>query len=327
MANRSLVSFLVLFFALAIPQVHAQTLGVPVYVLANTVTPLTYAISGAMLTIEINENANVTLYGYSGIPSFLPGGNTLLSFGSYIGFQLDIGPTATLTSATLVTSALTASSAALITGAVSAGCLEVDIATQFFSEVFITSYSLGVITVDLPVAGAYIFTAIQLNSPVPTFYNQARALVSDTRAYLDYSESFFINVTAQSSSQLTVTFSETTTYAAPPKMFSLDAYFDITISPQATVAASLEYSYNETLVTSLALNESSLQFGWYDTTSNSWKFDGGAQVNLNGTKVSQPVSHFSVWGVFGSTPVSSANSIMSSYVLLVTLFLVSVQLF
>jgi len=320
-------TFVIAFVFLLQQSLAQQTLGVAVYVIANTPTNLNYGIAGPTLSIEITQSANVTLSGYSAIPSFLPGGSALLSFGSEIGFQLDIGTSATLTSASLTTPALTLASVNLIVGGVTAGCLEVDIATQFFSEVFISSYSLSQITVNLPNAGAYIFVAIQPNSAVPTWYNQARTLTANTKASFDYSESFFLNVTAQASSSVTVTFSSTNSMPQPPNMFSLNAYFDITLSTQTTITGNLEYLYNETLVTMLALNESSLEFGYFDTTSNTWKFDGGAQVSLNFTTLTQPVTHFSVWGVFGSTPRSSANSVASSYVLLITLLLVSVQLF
>jgi hypothetical protein len=130
------------------------SLGLTVQITANTNFTINYGALAPSLIISTNSNANVTLSSFVQLDASasLPQGFVVLSFGAEVGFSLVISPpSAAIISAQLVTPALSVASIALITGSVSAGCLQFDASMKSYSQVFIQSYSLLSNTITVPI--------------------------------------------------------------------------------------------------------------------------------------------------------------------------------
>ena len=67
--------------------------------------------------------------------------------------------------------------------------------------------------------------------------------------------------------------------------------------------------YTDAEVSAAGLDEASLRLAYYNATSGSWqKYDSpNGGVNTTGNYVYAVTNHFSIWGIFGNTPSSTAG--------------------
>jgi len=321
---------LVLLFGL-LGSSKAQTLGQATSVQANTQTNLNYGI--ATLDIELDQNSQVTLSAYASISvsgGLPPGYNSLDFTGSVgVGFTLDISPAnAVVISAQLTTPSLTLAAIGLITGQVTVGCLRFDSNSQTYTEIAAPSYDAleNTITVDLPVAGTYVFVVVNLNAVIPTFYNEIRTIEADVNTTLNYtasaSSTLILTIYTSSSADLNTTFyTSNPTSSSPSGYISADAYFDFNISSQNDLQAILQFTYDANTITQAGIKESTLQFGYFDDTSGKWTFPGNANVNSNTKVITQSTTHFSTWGAFGTSTASSIGVLIPLVVLIIGLLL------
>jgi len=279
------------------------TLGVAVSVLGNTQTTINYGVA-PKLVITTSVDSNVTLDTFAAV-GLLPQGYTSINFGADVGYTLSLSA-GVVVSATLTTPALAASSVLAVNGSARVGVLEVNTAaiTFYYQEVPITTYSATQgITLSLPEAGTYVFTAVDVNVAVPQFYTRAKQLVANVRSLVRYSANFVMDVTVDVNAKLNVTFYAVNPLATnPPAQYtSLNTYWDIQLDTTANVQATLQYTYTAAQLTGVGTTAGSLRFGYYDTTALQWNILSGAVIDTGATSVSQATTHFSTWGVFGSS--------------------------
>jgi len=252
----------------------------------------------------------------------LPPGYDSLSFTGAVGvgFTLDVTPSsAVIISASLTTPSLTAVAIALITGSTSVGCLRFDSTTQSYTEIDVPSYSLldDTVTVNLPVSGTYVFVAVNLNAEIPTFFGEVRSIEAQVNTTFNYTgnaaSSLLLSIYTSSSASLNTTFySSNPTSSEPSGYISANAYFDFNISTVSTLQAALQFTYDSAAIVNAGIQESTLQFGYYDDASGKWTFPGNANVDTTTKVLAQSTTHFSTWGVYGTsgTAASSANLIV-----------------
>merc|ERR1711990_1000492 len=149
--------------------------------------------------------STVTLSSYASVVTWVPTGYSALGFSAQAGFTLAIAGGGALIKAELTTPPLTTSAAALITGSVSAGCLQYDVDARAYNKIDIKSYTVGTktIVVKLPQAGTYLFAAVSANAQIPAFYNKTRAM-SLTTASLSFPGGFVLDVSTSSANTVTV---------------------------------------------------------------------------------------------------------------------------
>merc|ERR1711990_906052 len=78
--------------------------------------------------------STVTLSSYASVVTTMPSGYSALGFSAQAGFTLAIDGCGALIKAELTTPPLTTSAAALITGSVSAGCLQYDVDARAYNK-------------------------------------------------------------------------------------------------------------------------------------------------------------------------------------------------
>jgi len=316
---------LVLFVSLLAPSLAATgTLGQPTTVTANSQTTIDFGLGLPSLDIEVSQDAQVTLSIYVSISvsGGLPPGYESLGFTGAVGvgFTLSVTPSsAVIISASLTTPALTAAAIALITGSASVGCLRFDSNSQSYTEIDIPSYSLldNTVTVNLPVSGTYVFVAVNLDAQIPTFFGEIRTIQAEVNTTFNYTgdatSSLLLSIYTSSSADLNTTFySSNPTSTEPSGYISANAYFDFNISTVSTLQAALQFTYDAAAIANAGISETTLQFGYYDEATGKWSFPGNANVDTTTRVLAQSTTHFSTWGVYGTsgTTASSANLIV-----------------
>jgi len=272
------------------------TLGSGVSVAANTETTINYG--GFDLVVHTTTASTVTLSSYASVVTTMPSGYSALGFSAQAGFTLAIDGGGALIKAELTTPPLTTSAAALITGSVSAGCLQYDVDARAYNKIDIESYTVGTktIVVKLPQAGTYLFAAVSANAQIPTFYNKARATAS-TSVSLSFPGGFVLDVSTSSSNTVTVSRASYSSRSDPSGKHNLGAYFDISQGTTQSVTATLKFTYSAGMSSSVA---SSLRFAYWDSGTSAWVFPStGGSVDTSTRVVSQTTTHFSEWAAFG----------------------------
>jgi len=269
------------------------TLGSAVSVAANTETTISY--TGFNLVVTLDAAGTVTLSSVASVTTSMPSGYTALAFTAQAGFEFSYTGGGSIVKAQLTTPPLTVTTAGLITGSVDAGCLRFDANIKAYSKVDITSYTAGTrtIVVDLPAANTYFFVAVSASAKIPTFYAEARATTS-TSISLVFPEGFEMDVATTTNNQVTVARASSSTYTDPTDYHNVGAFFDISLTTEEAVTATLKYTYDASLSASIA---DDLKFASY--SSGAWNFESsGGSVDTNTRVVSQTTTHFSQWGVF-----------------------------
>merc|ERR1711990_1183056 len=259
------------------------TLGSGVSVAANTETTINYG--GFDLFVHTTTASTVTLSSYASVVTTMPSGYSALGFSAQAGFTLAIDGGGAPIKAELTTPPLTTSAAALITGSVSAGCLQYDVDARAYNKIDIDTYTAGTktIKVQLPKAGTYLFAAVSANAQIPTFYNKARATAS-TSVSLSFPGGFVLDVSTSSSNTVTVSRASYSSRSDPSGKHNLGAYFDISQGTTQSVTATLKFTYSAGMSSSVA---SSLRFAYWDSGTSAWVFPrSGGSVDTSARVVS-----------------------------------------
>merc|ERR1711990_1436062 len=244
--------------------------------------------------------------GYASVVTTMPSGYSALGFSAQAGFTLAIDGCGALIKAELTTPPLTTSAAALITGSVSAGCLQYDVDARAYNKIDIESYTVGTktIVVKLPQAVTYLFAAVSANAQIPTFYNKTRA-TSSTTASLSFPGGFVLDVSTSSANTVTVNRASFSAHTDPSGKHNLGAYFSINQGTTQSVTATLKFTYSAGMSSSVA---SSLRFAYGDSGTSAWVFPStGGSVDTSTRVVSQTTTHFSEWAVFANNATATGT--------------------
>jgi len=304
--------------------VVSSSLGSVVNLGANTNTVINYA-GGASLQITTSVGTNVILTEYSKFTP-LPPGITALDFGGWNGYNLTVIPdtvngTFTTLSAVLSTSAVVPQTPALDPTTFEA--LLYSPANADYSQLVggaAASFSVPNNNFSVALASSQIvmFATIVPGTPIPTFYSEIRLLQQNTRSTYSYRYELVLDLTPTANTPLTVDFSSTIVGALSSSQSNyvyLNSCFVIGLS--APVSANVIFTYNSGIVSDFGLSEQSLVFGFETTSTGSYSFMSGTQVNTTALTMTQsfPSIESSGIAIFGTK--SAATTLAPSVLLLI----------
>jgi hypothetical protein len=285
----------------------------------------------ATVTCSATGSYTIGLYldvDFSGAAS-LQGVSTLIA-GANAGFYVTATASNTVTvvlSSSTIVSAIDSTLWAQITTALTAkaGFIQVDASGNAVTTIPVTITGAASISVTLTVAGGasgttnnYAFVSIKLNVPGLVF-GTAYAITgfaNQTFTYTDTAASSTASVylSAQASGSLTVTKSTTPATTAPAGYTPLNVYLTIDLTGTADsnpFNAVISYTYTSAQLAAAGIsssNAANLKLAYYDTTSSSWVFPSGGHVDTTTMVVAQSTTHFSQWGVYGTSGVAALTA-------------------
>jgi len=228
-----------------------------------------------------------------------------------LGYTLSVSNGASIVSAYLVTPPLSVASQAAAAAAFRVSCLQFDTNTSSFQEVTLNSFSIPAgFNISLPEASTYLLVAVQANATIPNIYGRARRLLNNTRALIQYSENFLLDVTLNATADVTVTFYTTNPAPKNPSQVyvALNVYWTIDLNTQASVNSTLSFIYTAAQLAAAGVSATQLRFAFYNTNTAQWEFfNTGGQVDTAAKAVSQFTTHFSTWGVYGDNTTAQAT--------------------
>jgi len=304
--------------------VAQSSFGSPLTVSAGVST--TFSFPSCTLEIMLESSATIILDLYVSISSEaeLPSGSELLTFSSSVnaGFNLSISPPNVAIGYINFTSPGIDNSD-IITGSAEASCFQYDPSLNFYNQLNVDVSSASVfptITVSLPTPGIFLFVSLDSNAQFPSFYGSGKNLPAGKERSFIYPNGLSLQVTSESSNYLIANFSENVYFPNPSNYISIDAFFTFTAESEDNLNATITYTYDKSEIEAKGIAESTLRIGYYDTTQSSWIFmSSGGSVDTSASVVSQTTTHFSTWGVYGSSGVAS---IAINFILLASSLLV-----
>jgi len=300
-----------------------SALGSSVILPANTQTVIHYGGGGASLEITTSVQTTVIVSEYSKF-SPLPAGVTALDFGGWNGYNFTVIPdtvngTITTLSAFLITNEPVPQYPALDPTTFQA--LVYSPANADYSQLIgiaAASFINDTFMVALPSSQIIIFATIVTGTPIPTFYGEMRLLQQNIRSTFSYRYELVLDLTPTAVTPLTVDFSTNIVGALSSSQSNyvyLNSCFIIGLS--APVSANVIFTYNSGIVSDFAVSEASLVFGFETTSSGSYSFMSGTQVNTTALTMTQsfPSIESSGIAIFGTK--SAATTLAPSVLLLI----------
>jgi len=297
-------------------------LGSIVNVLANTDTVIQFSGGIPSLQITTSVQTVVILSQYSKFTP-LPAGIVALDFGGWNGYNLTVIPdsvngVSTTLSATLIAPTPVALDPPLDPATYAA--LLYSPANADYSQLIGNAAAIftnGSFFVDLSSSSFIIFATIAASTPIPTFYGEMRLLTQNIRSKYSYRYELILDLTPTADTPLTVDFSTNIVGALTSSQSNyvyLNSCFVIGLS--APVSANVIFTYNSGIVSDFRVSEASLVFGFETTSSGSYSFMSGTQVNITALTMTQsfPSIESSGIGIFGT---SSAATLAPSVLLLI----------
>jgi len=165
------------------------------------------------------------------------------------------------------------------------------------------------------VTNNYALVSIDLTVPNVAFATAfaITAYANQTFTFTDEASSVWLS--AQASGSLEVTKSTTPATTAPTGVTPLNIYLTIDLTGNAQSSpfnAVISYTYTAAELTAAGIstaNAANLKLAYYDTTSMSWVFPStGGKVDTSTMVVTQSTTHFSQWGVYGTSGVAALTA-------------------
>jgi hypothetical protein len=314
-----------LFFLLFISNVFSTSstvtaqFGTSVSLQANTMTTINYTytyyllVFSVQLVVEVDNNANVTLsIADSSSFNFPNGFKNNLDFGisGFGGFNFSVSPSnVNVLNATLIitNSQFYDTINESMNNYMDVGLIEYDQTLKAYQEIDIKKSTVDKsLYISIPSPGIYYFANFNLSVTLPTFYGTWRDVQSNITQAFSYVNNFVLKVKSETEAKLLVTLSQIN-HSLPHGFVNISESFDITFNGNL-FNATLSYSFDVSVVTRLGVNISTLQFMYYDVTSNSWKSIPGGYVDTKNYVLYQNTDHFSAWVAAGQTSSSSSTT-------------------
>lgn len=317
---KSIVILSIFFGFIAAQSTTQGSFGTPISLNAQTLTTINFGLANTPpslnVIVDTNTTIQVNLFLQTSLNTMgsLPTGYSALTLFAAVGFSITLGNGASLISANLTTGGLDAAALQAINASGRVGCLEFTANSRSYQDISISSFSLAQgITIPIPEAGTYIFTAVKLNAATPNFYGRIKKLLANVKTAVAYAtnftSNFVVEVTANANADLNVTFysSNPAPKPAPSNFVPLGVYWDISASGSASVNAVLNFTYTaQQLAAAGIATANNLRFAFYNTVTSTWEVISGFSVDANLQVVSQTTTHFSQWGVYSySQPAST----------------------
>mmetsp|Transcript_89338 Transcript_89338/g.130691 ORF Transcript_89338/g.130691 Transcript_89338/m.130691 type:complete len:355 (-) Transcript_89338:320-1384(-) len=277
---------------------------------ANTETTINF-VGGTKLVITGTADATVKVTETTKVAIALPEGFKSFAVGAYSGLTIDVD-VGTITKASLTTSAADVTAALSIVAGMQAACLRFDADAKAYTFIDGAKYNSDkTMTVDLPSAGFYAFVSASLTVPIPTIYAQARTTNSSSSTTIVYGGGELnLDVQTTTDNSITCTKKKKSDAAAPANKASINIYFDIELKTkeEKVKKGEIKYKYDSAAVKASGASEASLRF-MFKNEAGVWTAlsDNSSSVDVSAKVVIATTTHFSEWGVFGSSTENSTG--------------------
>lgn len=153
-----------------------------------------------------------------------------------------------------------------------------------------------------------------LSTSVVTQLNLTRSFIGNISTMIDFSAASSSNVTLYISSNMTSSTIEvigvvpsTAPTNLPKVLKGIDIVADNDTKANLTWAY-IQIFYTDSQISAADIDESSLKMYYYNVTSSAWQVEATQGVNTSGNLVWANVTHFSIFGLFGTAPVSTTTT-------------------
>jgi len=182
------------------------------------------------------------------------------------------------------------------------GLFYISSADHFFGRVPFTATN-ETITYSLLLnsSALYFIASIPDNATVPSLFSIGNKINGGSRQKFGFDLGLLLNILNGANATLSVNAYSKSAATAPKGAVPLGLFFAINLSNQTALDAVITYQYNATLLPQLKTSPKNLRWALLNEAKGVWEFQDGNSVDTTNGVVTQKVSHFSQWAVYGES--------------------------
>eukprot|EP01118_Nematostelium_gracile_P002393 TRINITY_DN12615_c0_g1_i1.p1 TRINITY_DN12615_c0_g1~~TRINITY_DN12615_c0_g1_i1.p1 ORF type:complete len:335 (+),score=107.49 TRINITY_DN12615_c0_g1_i1:16-1020(+) len=311
---KSLLLFFALFACSSAINITAQW-GTAFQVGGNVQTQVTLGAWNGYLNILTNADANVTITPVLNLDGqVVPAGYNGLALNANSAIIFQIEPRSALVRAYLATGELSVGArvALAVTGKRPAVLYYWGNASAFI-DLDITSYSVDEgIMFDLPFPGLYVIASVDVSTVNPAVLGLARRIRRAERRAIRYFTRIrdaYLDLALQTEANATLVVNEkiVTTRQLPRNLTSVNIYFDIDLTVQTNLNATIGYRWAANQFANVTDFTRRLVWAFYNEATGQWVVVK-TTIDVDLRVVSAATTHFSEWGLYATNDDDSTDT-------------------